>query len=137
MEYRDTERPLAWRYGVALVAVAAATAASWALQKAGLEHPPAPFLAAILLCGWHGGTGPAILAVALSTFMFDFFFLPPLHSLTFEPQTNPYVVVFLLFAALAGWFSAAPPPHMGIRSPRHLGKRPAAPEGRCVRVPQA
>jgi PAS domain S-box-containing protein len=107
VEHRDTERPLAWRYGVALVAVAAATAATWALQRAGLEHPPAPFLAAILLCGWHAGTGPAILAVVLSTFIFQFFFLPPLHSLTFQPQSSPYVVVFLLFAALAGWFSAA------------------------------
>lgn len=80
---------------------------AWALERLGLEHPPAPFLAAILLCGWYTGTGPAILAVVLSTVAFDFLFLPPLYSLDLRPQHSPYLLVFLSFAVLAAWFSAA------------------------------
>jgi two-component system sensor histidine kinase KdpD len=86
--------------------VAAAVVVTWLLDRIGLEHPPAPFLAAILLAGWYGGTGPAVLSVALSAFAFDFLFLPPLYSVDLRPP-SPYLVVFLLFAVLAGWFSAA------------------------------
>jgi len=107
VEARGRARSAAWRYGFAVLAVAGAVVVTWALQLLGLEHPPAPFLAAILLCGWYTGTGPAILAVVLSTFAFDFLFLPPLYTLDFRPRQSPYLLVFLLFAVLAAWFSAA------------------------------
>jgi PAS domain S-box-containing protein len=95
------------RYGFAVVSVAAATGAAWVLERFGLEHPPAPFLAAILLCGWFAGTGPVVVAVVLSTLAFKFFFLSPLHTFALDPASAPYVWVFLLFALLAAWFSAA------------------------------
>jgi PAS domain S-box-containing protein len=106
VESRSLRRSAAWRYGFTLLTVAAAVLVTWALQSLGLEHPPAPFLAAILLSGWYAGTGPVILAVTLSSLAFDFFFLPPLHSVDIAPP-NPYLLVFLPFAVLAGWFSAA------------------------------
>jgi PAS domain S-box-containing protein len=99
-------RSAAWRYGFALLTVAGAVFLTWALQRLGLEHPPAPFLAAILLTGWYAGTGPVIVALVLSTLGFDYFFLPPLHSIDVLPP-SPYLLVFLPFAVLAGWFSAA------------------------------
>jgi PAS domain S-box-containing protein len=106
LEARSLRRSAAWRYGFTLLTVAAAVLTTWALQSLGLEHPPAPFLAAILLCGWYAGTGPVILAVTLSSLAFDYFFLPPLHSVDISPP-NPYLLVFLPFAVLAAWFSAA------------------------------
>jgi len=98
--------PASRRYGLALVTVAAAVLLTWALESLGLEHPPAPFLAAILLTGWYAGTGPAVLAVLLSTLAFDYFFLPPLYSIDVSPP-NPYLLLFAPFAVMAGWFSAA------------------------------
>jgi PAS domain S-box-containing protein len=128
VEPRVRERSAVWRYGLAIVAVAGAVVATWALQLLGLEHPPAPFLAAILLCGWYAGTGPAIVAVLLSTFAFDFFFLPPLYSLDLIRQPNPYLLVFLLFAVLAGWFSAARQRNVRLleQARAHLEERVAA-----------
>ena len=95
------------RYGFAVVLVAAAAGVTWLLEQLGLEHPPAPFLAAILLTGWFAGTGPVVVAVVLSTLAFQFFFLSPLYTFALGPSSTPYVSVFLLFALLAGWFSAA------------------------------
>ncbi len=106
MQSEGSERSAAWRYGFALLAVATAVIVTWALELLGLEHPPAPFLAAILLSGWYGGIGPVILAVVISSLAFDFFFLSPSRSVDLSPP-NPSLLVFLPFAILAGWFSAA------------------------------
>ena len=106
MESQGPERSTVWRYGFAILVVAAAILVTQGLEQLGLEHPPAPFLAAILLCGWYAGPGPVVLAVVLSAVAFEFFFLPPLHSLDLR-RPSPYLIVFLLFAILAGWFSAA------------------------------
>jgi PAS domain S-box-containing protein len=95
------------RYGFALLAVAIALLVTLASRHFGLANRSAAFLAAILLTGWYAGTGPMILAMVLSTFAFDFFFLPPLYTLGLHRGPDPYLVWFLLFACLAAWFSAA------------------------------
>jgi PAS domain S-box-containing protein len=95
------------RYGFAVLPVAAALLVTLASRHFGLANRSAAFLAAILLTGWHAGTGPMLLAMVLSTFAFDFFFLPPLHTVGLQPGADPYLVWFLLFACLAAWFSTA------------------------------
>jgi PAS domain S-box-containing protein len=95
------------RYGFAVLPVAVATLVTLASRQFGLANRSAAFLAAILLTGWYAGTGPMILAMVLSTFAFDFFFLPPLYTLGLQRGPDPYLVWFLLFAVLAAWFSAA------------------------------
>ena len=95
------------RYGFALLLVTAALLVTLASRHFGLANRSAAFLAAILLSGWYTGTGPMILAMVLSTFVFDFFFLLPLHTLGLQWGPDPFLVWFLLFAFLAAWFSAA------------------------------
>jgi PAS domain S-box-containing protein len=97
-------RSTPWRYGLAVLAVAAAVLVTLTARYFGLVDRSAAFLAAILLTGWYAGTGPMIVTIALSTLTFNFFFLPPLY--TFGLKTGPEVW-FLLFALLAAWFSAA------------------------------
>jgi PAS domain S-box-containing protein len=95
------------RYGFALLTVAAAFLVTWVSRQFGLSNRSAAFLAAILLTSWYAGTGPMVVALVLSTFVFDFFFLAPLYTLGLQWGPDPYLVWFLLFAVLAAWFSAA------------------------------
>jgi PAS domain S-box-containing protein len=95
------------RYGYAVLAVAAAMLVTLAARHFGLANRSAAFLAAILVTGWYAGNGPMLVAMALSTFVFDYFFLPPLYTLGLTWSPDPYLVWFLLFAALAAMFSAA------------------------------
>jgi PAS domain S-box-containing protein len=95
------------RYGYAVLAVALATLVTLAARHFGLANRSAAFLAAILLTGWYAGNGPMLVAMALSTFGFDYFFLPPLYTLGLTWTADPYLIWFLLFAVLAAWFSAA------------------------------
>jgi PAS domain S-box-containing protein len=97
-----------WRYCFAVLAVGAAVALTVSSELLGLAEPPvAAFLAAILLTGWYAGAGPVVLATLLSAFVFDFFFVPPRYHIDFHRWPNPRLVWFLVFAILAGWFSAA------------------------------
>ena len=73
---------LADRYGFALLAAAAALLARLALDP--LLGDQFPFLlacVAVVAAAWHGGLGPAALALALGTLASAYFFLPPRHSL--------------------------------------------------------
>jgi PAS domain S-box-containing protein len=97
-------RSAPWRYGLAVLAVTAAVLVTLTARYFGLVNRSAAFLAAILLTGWYAGTGPMILAMVLSTFAFNFFFLPPLYTLGLKAGPEGW---FLLFALLAAWFSAA------------------------------
>src|SRR5882724_10122864 len=100
-------RSIAWRYGLAVLTVAVALLMTLASGQFGLTNRSAAFLAAILLTGWYAGPGPMVVAMVLSTFTFDFFFLPQLYTLGLQGGPAPYMVWFLMFALLAAWFSAA------------------------------
>jgi PAS domain S-box-containing protein len=58
------------------------------------------------LVAWYQGTGPAILALVLSTVAFNYYFTEPLHTLYVTRSEVPYYVMFLLFGSLVAWFSA-------------------------------
>src|SRR5207244_9672227 len=69
-------------YAVAVLAVAAAVLAGLAVDRF-LEAAPfvSLFLCAVLLAAWLGGAGPGLFATGLSILAFDYFFIPPVHSL--------------------------------------------------------
>src|SRR5207344_3027466 len=100
-------RPPAWRYGLAILAVLLAALVTTASQYFGLADRSAAFLAAILLTGWYAGMGPMVVTLVLSTLTFDYLFLTPLHTLGLQWRADPYLIWFLIFALLAGWFSLA------------------------------
>jgi light-regulated signal transduction histidine kinase (bacteriophytochrome) len=95
-------------YGVALLSVVMALAFARLLAShnfQGLEF--SLFLFAIALTAWYEGTGPAIVALILSSLAFDYYFTLPLHALQVEPSEIPYYVTYILFATLVAGFAAS------------------------------
>jgi PAS domain S-box-containing protein len=96
-----------WGHGIAVLSVAAALIISlWPalhLQTA----PVSLFLCAVMVSAWLGGVGPGILAIALSSLSFDYFFLEPLHTFALNPQEIPRLLVFVVAALFVGLLSAA------------------------------
>jgi signal transduction histidine kinase len=94
------------RYGLSVLGVALALGVGWLLNRFQFGSVEIPLLLfAIAIAAWYGGLGAAVLAWALSCFVFDYFFVEPLYSFDIAPSEIPYVVVFALFAALVTWFS--------------------------------
>jgi signal transduction histidine kinase len=95
------------RYAFALLLVLAAAGITLLLTSGfGLEHPPAAFLAAVLVAAWYGGAGPGVLSVVVAAIVFNSCFLNTPPRLAPAPDALPYLVLFFLFAALAVWFSS-------------------------------
>src|SRR5882762_9316700 len=96
-----------WGYGIALLSVYTALLISrWPPVR--LETAPVSlFLGAIMLSAWFGGLGPGLLATALSSLAFDYYFLPPIYSLVAKPDEIPRLVIFTVSALFVGSLSAA------------------------------
>ncbi len=96
-----------FRYGIALLSVAAALASSLLLQRLF----PYPFLflffAAVMASAWLGGTAPGLFAVFLSTLGVDYYFVPPFHSFAVNATDSAYFVAFILCALAASWVSSS------------------------------
>jgi PAS domain S-box-containing protein len=71
------------------------------------ESPLALFVFAVLISAWVGGAAPGLLATALSTLVFDYYFLPPIHSWAVKPEAIPRLVGFAGSLLLVGLLSAA------------------------------
>jgi transcriptional regulator with GAF, ATPase, and Fis domain len=95
--------PATWNYGIALILV---TTALILTQWPALHLEAAPLsllLFAVIFSAWLGGVAPGLLATALSSLSFYYYFLPPTHSLSAKPNEIPrfiFVVVSLLFIGL-------------------------------------
>ena len=99
--------PAIWSYGIAVLSVAAALIIS-RLPAVHLQDAPVSlFLCAVLLSAWFGGIGPGLLATALSALAFNYYFLPPIHSLGPKPDEIPRLVIFTVSALFVGSLSAA------------------------------
>jgi C4-dicarboxylate-specific signal transduction histidine kinase len=96
-----------WGYGIALLSVYTALLISrWPPLR--LETAPVSlFLGAIMFSAWFGGLGPGLLATALSSLAFDYYFLPPIYSLVAKPGEIPRLVIFTVSALFVGSLSAA------------------------------
>src|SRR5260370_31070687 len=71
------------------------------------DAPVSLFLCAVILSAWFGGVGPGLLATALSALAFNYYFLPPLHSLGPKTAEIPRIVIFTVSALIVGLLSAA------------------------------
>ncbi len=99
--------PVIWGYGIAVLSVTAALIIS-RLPAFHLEAAPVSlFLCAIMFTAWFGGAGPGLLATALSTLAFHYYFLPPMHSLAPKAAEIPRIVIFTVSALIVGLLSAA------------------------------
>jgi C4-dicarboxylate-specific signal transduction histidine kinase len=96
-----------WGYALAVLSVSLALViARWPPLR--LETAPVSlFLGAIMITAWYGGIGPGLFATALSSLAFDYYFLPPIHSLVAKPGEIPRLIVFTLSAVFVGALSAA------------------------------
>src|SRR4029077_6988942 len=99
--------PAIWGYGISVVSVAAALIVS-RLPAVHLQDAPVSLLlCAVILSAWFGGIGPGLLATALSALAFDYYFLPPIHSLGPKTEEIPRLVIFTVSALFVGSLSAA------------------------------
>jgi PAS domain S-box-containing protein len=95
------------RYGLATTSFAIALGLALLAQGHGFRNVEVPlFLFAIVVTVWYAGTGPAILAVVLSSLAFDYFFTEPRYSFYVKSSELPYYAIFVLFALLLTWFAA-------------------------------
>src|ERR1700739_3712324 len=93
------------RYGVASVSVAIAAAAGLMLRRYDLPHPFTSFsFAAIAVTFWYAGTGPGLLAIALSWSVLSYFFTPLKVG---DLPWDSYLIIFGVFGFLVSWFSSA------------------------------
>jgi len=92
-------QPTILRYGLALLSVVMALESALFIAEHNLEGVELPlFLFAIALTAWYGGTGPAILALVLSSLAFDYF-TAPLHSLRVRRSELPHYVTYIVCGA--------------------------------------
>ncbi len=96
---RVRRMPLA-AYGIAVGAVAAATAIRWLLGDQILAGVPfITFFPAIIVATMIGGLGPGLVALALSSLAAAYLFLPPYMSWMLEPQAARSLLLFVALAA--------------------------------------
>ena len=96
-----------WGYGIAVLSVTTALIIA-RLPAFHLEAAPVSlFLCAIMFTAWFGGVGPGLLATAISALAFNYYFLPPMHSLAPKTAEIPRIVIFTVSALIVGLLSAA------------------------------
>ena len=83
------------RYGLAVVSVSMALGLALLLDRLHFRGLASPFLLALAVAAWYGGTGSAVLALLLSCVSFAYFFLAPFYTL---------FIAFASFASLVIWF---------------------------------
>src|SRR5229473_2988459 len=99
--------PAIWGYGIAVVSVGAVLTLSQLPAVHLQDAPVSLFLCAVILTAWFGGIGPGLLATVLSALAFNYYFLPPIHSLTLKTAEIPRLVIFTVSALFVGALSAA------------------------------
>jgi PAS domain S-box-containing protein len=99
--------PPTGRYGVAFLAVSAATALIVTSQR-DVESAPASLLfCAVMLSAWLGGLRVGLLATALSVLAFGYFLTMPDYSLAAHRGSVPRLLVFTLAALFVCSLAAA------------------------------
>ncbi|NEU12642.1 sensor histidine kinase KdpD [Methylobacterium sp. BTF04] len=90
----------AFPYVLGLLATAAALGLALLLEPTlGVENADLILLTAIVAVAVRSGLGPSLLAVVAASLSYNFFFLPPVYTLTITDPTN--IAAFLLFTVVA------------------------------------
>src|SRR4026207_1399320 len=92
-----------WRYGLAVISVAAALVLTIWLEQYTDITPL--FYAAIVVSAWFGGMGPGLIAVVLAALSIDYYLVAPLYTLGLGPKPISFLVVFGVLAVLTSWMS--------------------------------
>ena len=93
------------RYGLAAVSIGVALGISLLLQHYHFRVPSSLLLLfAVAISSWYRGPGPAVLAVLLSVFSFDWYFAEPVRTISICHSEIPYVIISTAFVALVSWF---------------------------------
>src|SRR5579864_676857 len=96
---------VALRYGGSVFLVAAALGLASLLRHDNLPHPFVSFsFAAIAITFWFAGSGPGLLALLVSYVTLSHIFVP---GRTLSPSSQSYLVIYGIFGAAVGWFSAS------------------------------
>jgi len=105
---RQTPQTLLLRYGAAVLLLASASMATFALAKAGV-HTAQLFLLilAVAATARFAGLGPGMLAAVAAVLIADFFFIPPIYQFLPSEETLPQFALFVA-CAFAGVFVAFP-----------------------------
>jgi K+-sensing histidine kinase KdpD len=95
------------RYAFSIGCVAIALGLSLLLQYYQFRDVEvALFTLSIAVTTWYAGNGPAVLAILLSTALFDYFFTEPLYSLEISAKDLPYFFIFVIWGAIVASFAA-------------------------------
>src|ERR1700752_1329829 len=91
-----------WQYGLAVVSVGGALGITGLLEPYTTLRTPL-FYIAVIISAWFGGTGPGLLAVALSTLTVDYYFAPRGQTPELTVDRRPFILLFSLSALIACW----------------------------------
>lgn len=97
------------RYLVAVLVTAAVVGIRWFLNPwLGENVVFAPLLAAVAIAVWHGGRGPAVLALVLGVLAYGYLFLEPIGSFAFRgaDAVGPVVLHVLICCVVIGFGEA-------------------------------
>jgi len=94
-----------FRYGLALGSVGAAVALGLLADRCDLHESVFTFFVlAVALTSWYAGVWPAVIAFAVGELAFNYFFTPPLYTLSVTREDLAYFPVFAFFSGLLIWF---------------------------------
>jgi PAS domain S-box-containing protein len=86
-------------YLVAVLAVVLTVIGGLAFHRlSGFAPAASLFSCGIMFVAWFSGTGPGVLATALTILAFDYFFLPPVYSFALPSKDIPQLALFAIAA---------------------------------------
>jgi len=94
------------RYGLAVLSVSVAFGVSLVTERYNFRAEFTPFLLAVAVTAWYAESGPGIVALIMSSALFDYFFTEPRYTLEVSASDVPRFVVFVAFLLLITWFGA-------------------------------
>ncbi|BAY09112.1 hybrid sensor histidine kinase/response regulator [Calothrix sp. NIES-2098] len=92
--------PRILRYGMAVLSVAVALLLTLILQPVLNKSILVIFFAAVAISNWYGGFKPGLLATILAVLVSDYFFIPPVHSVTPTSWENVAQLVVFIFVSV-------------------------------------
>jgi C4-dicarboxylate-specific signal transduction histidine kinase len=99
---RSSERQALWGYALAVLCAGVALAVTESLRNP--LFPTPLFFAAIVISTWYGGAVPGVVAVVLASFLLNYYFIPPVGSLSLIKPEIPYLAEFAMPALMTCWF---------------------------------
>lgn len=103
----ETPQPLILRYGVAVLAVAAALTINRLLNLNLLGAPAILLFCAVMFSAWYGGVKPSLLAMPLAVLAFAYYFVTPVNSWSIDPREIPRLSLFVMACLFVISLSAA------------------------------